>query len=209
MARWARLPAVLALAAVLLLAATAPTGPAEQTEADEYTRYELLDPDSARFHILYDVSATTPGATAYYNPIRKGSEASDEAVFDRATGKPLRFEVVDGSAAKAGGVKDAEPDARFIKVTLPRPVPKEGAVRLLVEKTYRDAKSYFRDEDRIVFSRSLSIKRNAVLLPGGYELIACNVPAQVLREPDGRILVSFVNVEPGPADVVIKARKLP
>src|SRR5262245_19328795 len=80
---WDRLPAVIAL--VLVLAA-APAPAMEQTEADEYTRYELLDPDSARFHILYDVSATAAGATTFFNPIRKGSEASDEAVFDRMTG---------------------------------------------------------------------------------------------------------------------------
>ena len=28
--------------------------PAKQSEADEYTRYELLAPDSASFKILYD-----------------------------------------------------------------------------------------------------------------------------------------------------------
>src|SRR5215472_10638819 len=36
--------------------------PAKQTEADEYTRYELLAPESASFKILYEVSAATPGA---------------------------------------------------------------------------------------------------------------------------------------------------
>jgi hypothetical protein len=179
----------------------------EQQEANEYTRYELLDPASARFHILYEVSATTPGATTFFNPIRKGSEASDEAVFDRMTGKPLRFEVVGGAEARAGGVKDATDDARFIKVWLARPVPADGEARLLIEKTYRDAKSYFSEGDRIVFARPLGIKRNAVVLPAGYELLACNVPAQVLSEKDGRIAVSFINVNPDEAPLVLKARR--
>ena len=70
-----------------------------QTESDAYTRYELLAPGSAKFRIIYEVTATTPGAAYYFNPIRKGSVASNESVHDRATGKPLQFDVV-GSAAK-------------------------------------------------------------------------------------------------------------
>ena len=50
-----------------------------QTETDEYTRYELLAPDSGKFRITYEVTATTAGAKYYYNPIRKGSAASDES----------------------------------------------------------------------------------------------------------------------------------
>ena len=62
---------------------------APQTESDAYTRYELLAPGSAKFRIIYEVTANTAGATYYFNPIRKGSVATDESVFDRATGKPL------------------------------------------------------------------------------------------------------------------------
>jgi hypothetical protein len=62
---------------------------------------------------------------------------------------------------------------------------------------------------RIVFSRSLGIKRNAVVLPKGYELVYCNVPSQVLSEPDGRILVSFMNASAGEAPLMVEARKLP
>src|SRR5258708_1717165 len=64
---------------------------AAQTERDEYTRYELLAPETASFGIFYYVTATTPGAKVYFNPIRKGSVASDEAVYDAMTGEPLHF----------------------------------------------------------------------------------------------------------------------
>jgi hypothetical protein len=53
-----------------------PTATGAQTETDEYTRYELLAPETASFKIYYEVTATTAGATSFYNPIRKGSEAS-------------------------------------------------------------------------------------------------------------------------------------
>src|SRR5579871_4709003 len=59
-----------------------------QMEADEYTRYELLSPESASFKIFYEVSATTAGARLFYNPIRKGSIARDASVYDAMLGKP-------------------------------------------------------------------------------------------------------------------------
>ena len=46
-----------------------------QTETDEYTRYELLGPETNSFRIYYEVTATTAGAKYFYNPIRKGSVA--------------------------------------------------------------------------------------------------------------------------------------
>jgi len=199
---------MLAIVVTLLLQPPAASVPV-QTDSDEYTRYELLEPSSASFRILYEVTATTPGATFYFNPIRKGSTATNEAVFDRMSGQALRFEVVDGTVAKAGGVAGAPADTQFIKVHLPRPVPPDGEVRLLIDKTYRDPASYSVEGDRIVFSRSLGITRNAVVLPAGYELVSCNVPAQVLSEPDGRVKVSFVHTSAQPLPVLVKGRKLP
>jgi hypothetical protein len=195
------------LAAALGLAALPSS--AGQTEADTYTRYELLGPETSRFRILYEVTATTAGATAYYNPIRKGSEATDESVTDRLTGAPLRFEVVGGSQAQADGYVEADPATSYIKVHLARPVPPDGEARLLIDKTYKDPQSYFREGDLLVFSRSLGVKRNAVVLPPGYELLSCNMPAQVIAEADGRILVSFMNPLPVAAPVVLRARRLP
>ena len=188
----------------------APSAPPVQTDADEYTRYELLGPGTGRFRIFYEVTATTPGATLFFNPIRKGSVATDERVRDRLSGKLLDFSIVGGREAREGGLADADPDERYIAVQLPRPVPADGGeVRLLIEKTYQDPKSYVVEAEDVVFTRSLGIKRNAVVLPAGYELVACNVPAQVATEADGRLVVSFVNTFPGPAAVVIKGSKLP
>ena len=195
------------LVAALLAATPAAAQAPHQTEADAYTRYELLAPGSHRFRIVYEVTATTPGATSYFNPIRPGSAASDEHVSDRASGRPLEFAEVGGDVARAGGLPDADPATRFIAVTLARPVPPGGGeARLLIDKTYADAASYHTDGDALVFERSLGIKRNAVVLPAGYELVACNVPSQVLQQADGRIMVSFWNTSPAAAPLVLRAR---
>ncbi len=200
--RFAFLGLALLSVRVLVAAAAAPS------ESDEYTRYELLAPGTSQFHILYEVTATSPGAAYFFNPIRKGSEASGESVVDVASGLPLSFDVVSGEEARRGGLSDAENDVSYIRVKLPRPVPKDGGVRLLIDKTYKDPKSYTVAGDTIVFSRSLGIRRNSIVLPPGYEVIECNVAAQVLREADGRLKISFMNLALDPASVVLRARKL-
>ena len=180
---------------------------APQTESDAYTRYELLAPGSAKFRILYEVTASTTGATHYFNPIRKGSIATDEHVTDRATGKPLAFDVVGADVARAGGVRNSDTTQTYIRVTLAGPVPANGGEgRVLIDKTYEDAKSYFVDGSSVVFNRPLGIKRNTVVLPAGYELVSCNYPSQVLHERDGRIAVSFWNNTPAEAPLVLRAR---
>ena len=199
---------VLWLASTSLSAQTSYAATPAQTETDEYTRYELLTPDGASFAIRYEVTATTPGAKYFYNPIRKGSVASDESVIDVMTGQPLKFEVVSGEeAVKDPLMKAEDASVDYIKVYLARPVPAEGQARLLILKTYKDAKSYYREGDTIIFKRTLGIPRNSVVLPAGYELVACNVPSQVLAEPDGRIAISFLNVSGAEAPLIVKAKR--
>ena len=181
--------------------------PARQTQADDYTRYELLAPGTAKFRILYEVTATTAGATHFFNPIRRGSVASDERVTDMATGKPLEFGEVNGLVARAGGVRNADSTGSYIRVKLLRPVPKDGEQRILIDKTYYDTTSYKVGGDSLIFTRPLGIKRNAIVLPAGYELLTSSFPSQVLQEADGRIKVSFWNNTPSQAEVTITARR--
>ena len=98
----------LALALTTFAAVPAVRAAPAQQEGDAYTRYELLAPGSGKFRITYDVTVFTPGGTAFFNPIRPGSVSTDERVTDRASGEPLKFEVVDGSVAKAAGLEDGQ-----------------------------------------------------------------------------------------------------
>jgi len=180
-----------------------------QGETDEYTRYELLAPETSSFRIYYEVTATTAGAKYFYNPIRKGSTASDEHVLDAMSGKPLRFEVVPGAQVRKDPLMtDADADTDYIKVTLARPVPENGQGRIIILKTYKDEKSYHADgSNGLVFDRPLGIKRNKVVLPPGYEVTGLTVPSQILTERDGRIAISFMHAGTGEAPLVLKAIK--
>jgi hypothetical protein len=182
--------------------------PVTQTEADEYTRYELLTPESASFKIYYEVSATTAGAKFFYNPIRKGSSASDESVYDAMLGTALHFEVVSGAEARKDALMpDADLATDYIKVTLARPVPENGRGRVVIVKTYKDAKSYYADGKIVVFNRPLGIKRNKIVLPSGYEVVNLSVPSQILTEKDGRIAISFLHAGAGEAPLILRATK--
>jgi hypothetical protein len=166
-----------------------------QTETDEYTRYELLAPETQSFKIYYEVTATTAGAKFFYNPIRKGSIASDESVLDAMLGTPLHFQVVNGAEARKDPLmRDADLDTDYIKVTLARPVPEHGQGRVIIVKTYKDPKSYHLDGNAIVFDRPLGVKRNKVVLPLGYEVTGLTVPSQILTEKDSRIAISFLGI---------------
>jgi hypothetical protein len=183
-----------------------PSATGSQTETDEYTRYELLAPETGSFKIYYEVTATTAGAKFFYNPIRKGSVASDESVYDAMSGKPLEFAVVSGGEAKKDPLMArADEGTDYIKVTLARPVPENGQGRVVIVKTYKDAKSYYVEGKTIVFNRPLGIKRNKVVLPVGYEVVGLTVPSQILTEKDGRIAISFMHAGAGEAPLVLKA----
>ena len=179
--------------------------------ADEFTLYELQQPETHQFAITYDVTATREDAPFYFNPIRPGSVATKERVIERSSGKELKFEVVSGKDAKATGLVPPEtPDkAEFIKVYLPGPVPKGGETRIRIFKTYTDAPSYSLTDGKLVFVRPLGIKRNVVVLPKGWELVECASPAIVSTDDDGRVRVSFLNDRDDQLPVKIVARRLP
>ena len=177
-----------------------------QTERDEYTRYELGAPDSHSFLILYDVTATRPGARFFYNPIRKGSVASNESVTDSSTGKPLVFAIVPGTEAQQDPLMaQADPATDYIRVTLAHPIPLGGQARVHITKTYTDPRSYFAEGQKITFKRGLGIPRNTVVLPLGYAAVLCTVPSQLLTEADGRLAVSFLHAGSGEAPLTLEA----
>ena len=180
-----------------------------QTTDDEYTRYELLDPNTQSFRILYEVTATKACTLFYFNGLRKGSEHKVDSVKDLRTGQNLEWSIVNGEAAIKDGYLEADASGEYLKVHLAHAIATHSEYRILIDKTYQDAKSYFVEKDHIVFERSLGIKRNAVILPRGYEIVKCNYPVQVSLENDGRLKASFINSGPSAVPLRIEGRKLP
>jgi hypothetical protein len=86
-------------------------------------------------------------------------------------------------------------------------VKKDQSSRLRISETYTAPASYRLDGDELVFDRSLSRPRNAVVLPAGWYLTASSIPATVTQLPDGRVRLDFWNGRPDSIDVLIKARR--
>lgn len=178
----------------------------DQQAEDNFTKYVLLAPETNQFQMIYEVSATTPGAKYYYNTLRFGNEHKVSGAYDMMTGDSLKWEIVKGNFAKRNGFSSASLSGEYLKVDLARPVPEGGEARIRIDKTYKNASNYFKEGKDIVFSRSLGIKRNAIVLPKGYELVACNYPSQVTLTAEGQIMVSFMNRGNRSVPFKIKAR---
>jgi hypothetical protein len=172
---------------------TAPTASTNQTATDQYARYELDPPDTATFHVSYELSATTAGATRYVDPIRPGTTVSQATATDLMTGQPL-------AVSRTGTA---------LVVTLARPVPPKGQGRVRIDKTIKTgqgAAGYTVTQGLGVFTEPLNTRRGLIVLPAGFELVACNMPSQVLSVPDGRLSVAFMNQAPGEATIEVKTR---
>lgn len=199
--------ALLAAAAMQQAAPPAATPPPFHWH-DDYTEYHLLAPGTHQFHIVYLLNQRQPGLTYVLNQTRSGSEGSGISVSDPRTGAPLKFDYLTGKELAEQGVRGRlNAGEHYIRAHLPRPVPSGGEGRVRIEKTYKDEKSYFGDGETITFARSLGIGRNAIILPAGYKLVSSNVSGIVESLEDGRLRVSFENINSYASDVTIRAAK--
>jgi hypothetical protein len=73
-------------------------------------------------------------------------------------------------------------------------------------ETYTAAESYRLDGDELVFDRSLGRPRNSVVLPPGWYVTACSIPAVITQTPDHLTRLDFVNGRPDSIAVLIKGR---
>jgi hypothetical protein len=197
---------LLAVAVAVAIALVAAPVAAQNRAEDEYTRYELLAPETASFKIVYDLAVVTPGAKMFFNAIHNTTQVSDLSAIDLMTGAALKISEVTGQEARGAGFKEAELTNHYLRVDLARPVPADGEVRIRIHKTYKDAPTYHREGDAVVFTRALTVSRDIVVLPANYEILAANVPVQVIEQADGRIAASLMNIYPGAAPLVLKAR---
>lgn len=174
-----------------------PAGPSSALfTQDPYTQYEILAPGSEAFAITYLLESARAGATEITNATRAGSMGTNISVFDPRTGQPVKFTYDLGANGQYA-----------IRATLPFPVPEGGIGRVLIYKTYTDARTYQVNGDNIVWVRSLSGYRLGVVLPQGYALQSSNVAAQMATLPDGRLKLAFANPSGQANNLTIHATK--
>ena len=209
----------LCLCAALAATAVAADEPdarlAERGRQDREIVYFLNAPETHSFDLFHDYTESREGADTYLNVVRKGSAASNPSARVLDTGERLQVQTLRGEAVTRAGidVKGELPDGvaadtEVVVVRFP-PVAKGASVRLRISETYTDARSYRLEGEDLVFERKLGRPRNAVVLPAGWYLTACSIPAAVAETADGRVRLDFVNPRPDEIDVLIKARRRP
>ncbi len=176
---------------------------------DAYTEYDLLDDaNSNSFRIVFMPLETRPGSTHLINETRHGSDGGGIEVYDPRTGKPLKFEYLPGTEMMARKIPGTfRPEDHYIWAELPRPVPQGGEGRVLVYKTYKDARTYYSEGDGIVWTRPLSAQRFGIVLPRGYSLVSANIASQIMTTSDGRLKLSLTNPSGGGSPITIRAHK--
>ena len=140
--------------------------------------------------------------------MRKGSTASNPRAWVLDTGEALRVETARGEtllAAKVDVGDELLPDSEVVVVRF-KAAQKGGSVRLRISETYTDPDRYGLRGDELVWDRTFSRPRNAVVLPAGFYLTASAVPATVSETNDGRIRLDFENPRNDEIAVLIKAR---
>jgi hypothetical protein len=163
---------------------------------EAYTQYEILEPGSEAFAITYLLESGRAGATEITNATRLGSKGENISVFDPRTGEPVKF------------TYDQAANGQYsIRATLPFPVPEGGIGRVLIYKTYKDARTYQMNGEELVWVRSLSGYRLGVVLPKGYAFTSSNVAAQMSTNANGQLKLSFASNNGGPNLLTIRAHK--
>jgi hypothetical protein len=207
------------LCAVLVATAARTQEPAarlvERARQDREIVYFLNAPETHSFDLYHDYTESREGVAQYLNVVREGSTVSNPSARVLDTGEKLRVETLRGDAITRAGidVKSEVPggvtsDTEVVVVRF-TPVAKGSSVRLRISETYTDAARYGLEGEDLVFDRSLGRPRNAVVLPAGWYLTACSIPAAVSETADGRIRLDFVNPRPDEIDVLLRARRRP
>jgi hypothetical protein len=184
----------------------------ERARQDREIVYLLNAPETHSFDLYHDYTESRPGIDKYLNVVRKGSTASRPSARILDTGEALEVETLRGEAITRAGLDlkgeiegPVQPDTEVVVIRFP-PVSKGASVRLRISETYTDPGRYRLDGDELVFDRSLGRPRNAIVLPAGYSLTTCSIPATISETAEGRIRLDFVNPRPDEIAVLVKAR---
>jgi hypothetical protein len=181
----------------------------ERARQDREIVYILQPPETHAFDLFHDYTETREGVDRYLNVVRQGSTVSNPRAVVLDTGEALRVETLKGEAITQAGLELEEPVRADSEVALVRfpPVAKGRSLRLRISETYTDPGRYRLEGGELVWDRTLGRSRNAVVLPAGWSLTNCSIPATVSETEDGRLRLDFVNPRPDEIAVLLTARR--
>lgn len=180
----------------------------ERARQDREIVYFLQAPETHAFDLYHDFTETKEGADRYVNVVRQGSTVSNPRALALDTGEALPVETLRGEAIAKAGIDTGgavRPDSEAVVVRHPK-IEKGRSLRIRILETYTDPERYRLQDGQLVFDRSLGRPRNAIVLPAGYFLTNCSVPAMVSETEDGRVRLDFVNPRNDEIAVLLTAR---
>ncbi len=181
----------------------------ERARQDREIVYFLQSPETHSFDLYHDYTETRPGVDRYLNIVRGGSTVSNPSALILDTGEKLNVETLKGAKITEAKIDIGEPVTAQSEVVVIRfPAVKQGqSVRLRISETYTDPGRYGVVGDELVWDRAFGRPANAMVLPQGWYLTNCSIPATVSVQPDGRVRLDFVNPRNDNIEVLLTARR--
>ena len=181
----------------------------ERARQDREIVYFLQQPETHAFDLYHDYTETRAGVDRYINIVRGGSRASNPSARILDTGESLQVQTLRGDEITKAQVDIGEavrPESEVVLIRFPA-VQQGKSVRLRISETYTDPGRYDIVNDELVWDRAFGRPANAMVLPLGWMLTNCSIPATVSEMPDGRIRLDFINARNDEIAVLVTARK--
>jgi hypothetical protein len=181
----------------------------ERARQDREIVYFLQPPETHAFDLYHDYTESRPGVDNYLNIVRGGSKVSKPSALILDTGETLVVETLRGTKITEAKIDIGEPVTAQSEVVVIRfaPVKQGQSVRLRISETYTDPNRYGVVGDELVWDRAFGRPANAMVLPAGWYLTNCSIPATVSVQPDGRVRLDFVNPRNDNVEVLVTARR--
>jgi hypothetical protein len=181
----------------------------ERARQDREIVYFLQPPETSAFDLYHDYTESRPGVGRYLNVVRAGSQVSNPSAYVLDTGNPLTTRTLRGTAITEAGVEIGSPvtaESEVVVIDFRAPAAGES-VRLRISETYTDPARYRVQDGLLVWDRAFGRPANAMVLPAGWALTNCSVPATVTRTDDGRTRLDFLNPRNDEVSVLVTARR--
>ncbi|HEV8365790.1 MAG TPA: hypothetical protein VGQ52_19910 [Gemmatimonadaceae bacterium] len=183
----------------------------ERARQDREIVYFLQQPETHAFDLYHDYTESRPGIDRYVNVVRGGSRASNPSARILDTGESLQVQTLRGSEITTAQIDIGEavrPESEIVLIRFPA-VQQGRSLRLRISETYTDPGRYGVVGDELVWDRAFGRPANAVVLPLGWMLTNCSIPATVSETSDGRIRLDFTNPRNDDVAVLLTAVRRP